>query len=318
VNLDLLTYAGSLLNVREVESAPNYRFVHGDIADASLVASLFDEERLSSVVHFAAESHVDRSIKDPLAFVRTNVTGTAVLLDAARRAWADRPAGARFHHVSTDEVFGALGAEGEFTETTPYDPRSPYSASKAGSDHLVRAYQHTFGLPAVVSNCSNNYGPYQYPEKLVPLTISRAAAKEAIPVYGAGENVRDWLHVNDHAEALETMLFDAEVGETYNVGGRAERKNLDVVQLLCRLVDEALGRPAGTAEAGITFVTDRPGHDFRYAIDPSKIERELGWRPAHTFESGMRETVEWYLENEEWMREVRDDRYREWIGKQYR
>ena len=318
VNLDLLTYAGSLLNVRDVESASNYRFLRDDIADAEAVARLFAEEDFSTVVHFAAESHVDRSIKDPLAFVRTNVVGTAVLLDAARRAWAGARAGSRrFHHVSTDEVFGALGDEGVFDESTPYDPRSPYSASKAGSDHLVQAYHHTFGLPSVMSNCSNNYGPYQYPEKLVPLTIARAAARETIPVYGQGTNVRDWLHVDDHAEALETMLFDGADGETYAVGGRAERRNLEVVRLLCDLVDEALGRPAGAAAEGISFVTDRLGHDYRYAIDPSKIERDLGWRPAHTFESGMRETVEWYLGNARWMDEVRDDRYREWVGKQY-
>jgi dTDP-glucose 4,6-dehydratase len=318
VNLDLLTYAGSLLNVREVEGAANYRFVHGDIADAELVARLFGEEGFTTVVHFAAESHVDRSIKDPLAFVRTNVMGTAVLLDEARRAWAGSAAGSRrFQHVSTDEVFGSLGTEGMFDEATPYDPRSPYSASKAGSDHLARAYFHTYGLPVVVSNCSNNYGPFQYPEKLVPLIVSRAAAQEPIPVYGRGENVRDWLHVDDHAEALETMLLHGVDGETYAVGGRAERQNLEVVHTLCTLVDDALGRPAGSAAAGITFVTDRPGHDFRYAIDPSKIERELGWRPAHSFDSGMGETVAWYLQNAEWMEAVRDDRYREWMGIQY-
>jgi dTDP-glucose 4,6-dehydratase len=321
VNLDLLTYAGSLLNVREIEDAANYRFVKADVADAHAVAALFEEESFSTVFHFAAESHVDRSIKDPLGFVRTNVVGTAVLLDAARRAWtsdgAPTAGDRRFHHVSTDEVFGALGDEGVFDEATPYDPRSPYAASKAGSDHLARAYHHTFGLPVVVSNCSNNYGPYQYPEKLVPLTIARAAALEAIPVYGQGANVRDWLHVEDHAEALELMLFDGHEGETYAVGGRAERRNLDVVHLLCDLVDEALGRPAGAARAGVTFVTDRLGHDYRYAIDPSKTERELGWQPAHTFESGMRDTVAWYLDHSEWMDSVRDDRYREWVGQQY-
>jgi dTDP-glucose 4,6-dehydratase len=325
VNLDLLTYAGSLLNVRDVESAPNYRFVKADIADPDAIARLFAEEAFSTVVHFAAESHVDRSIRDPLAFVRTNVVGTAVLLDAARRAWAGEPpdqvrgrlGDRRFHHVSTDEVFGALGDQGVFDETTPYDPRSPYAASKAGSDHLARAYHHTFGLPVVVSNCSNNYGPYQYPEKLVPLTIARAVSLESIPVYGQGANVRDWLHVEDHAEALEMMVFEGTEGEMYAVGGRAERRNLDVVHLLCDLVDEALGRPAGRARGGVTFVTDRLGHDYRYAIDPSKTERELGWRPAHTFETGMRDTVAWYLEHADWMDSVRDDRYREWVGQQY-
>ena len=318
VNLDLLTYAGSLLNVREVQDAPNYAFVKADIADGDVVGRLFEEEGFSSVVHFAAESHVDRSIKDPLAFVRTNVVGTAVLLDAARRAWAGAPEGSRrFHHVSTDEVFGALGDDGVFTESTPYDPRSPYSASKAGSDHLARAYFHTYGLPVVVSNCSNNYGPYQYPEKLVPLTIARAAALESIPVYGKGENVRDWLHVEDHAEALEAMLVGGVDGETYAVGGEAERRNIEVVHLLCDLVDQALGRTVGAARAGISFVVDRPGHDYRYAIDPSKIERDLGWRPAHSFESGMRDTVAWYLSNGEWLESVRDDRYRQWVVNHY-
>jgi dTDP-glucose 4,6-dehydratase len=319
VNLDLLTYAGSPLNVREVEGASTYRFVRGDIADAELVGRLFEEETFSTVVHFAAESHVDRSIRDPLAFVRTNVVGTAVLLDAARRAWADAgaPGRFRFHHVSTDEVFGALGDEGVFDEATPYDPRSPYAASKAGSDHLARAYSHTFGLPVVVSNCSNNYGPYQYPEKLVPLTIARAAAQEQIPVYGAGANVRDWLHVDDHAEALDLLVHEGADGETYGVGGRAERTNIEVVRLLCDLVDEALGRPGGTARAGIAYVTDRPGHDFRYAMDPSKIEAGPGWRAAHTFEGGMRETVAWYLAHAEWLDAVRDDRYRAWVDTQY-
>ncbi len=321
VNLDLLTYAGSPLNVAPVEGAPNYAFVRGDIADAALVGRLVAEEKISTVVHFAAESHVDRSIRDPLAFVRTNVVGTAVLLEAARQAWlADGPAAPgrfRFHHVSTDEVFGALGDEGAFTEETPYDPRSPYSATKAGSDHLARAYGHTYGLPVVVSNCSNNYGPYQYPEKLVPLTIARAAALEPIPVYGKGENVRDWLHVDDHAEALDLLLHEGADGESYAVGGRAERTNLGVVTLLADAVDEALGRPAGTARAGLTFVTDRPGHDFRYAMDPAKVERELGWRPAHTFERGMRETVAWYLAHARWLHVVRDERYQAWEAEHY-
>jgi dTDP-glucose 4,6-dehydratase len=322
VNLDLLTYAGSLLNVRDVEAAPSYRFVRGDIADADLVGRLFDEEAFSTVVHFAAESHVDRSIRDPLAFVRTNVLGTAVLLDAARRAWTSdgppAPGRFRFHHVSTDEVFGALADDDPpFSETTPYDPRSPYAASKAGSDHLARAYHHTFGLPVVVSNCSNNYGPYQYPEKLVPLVIARAAALEKIPVYGAGTNVRDWLHVDDHAAALDLLLHEGADGETYGVGGSAERRNVEVVRLLCDLVDGALGRPSGTARAGITYVTDRPGHDFRYAMDTAKIEQELGWRPARSFEDGMRATAAWYLAHADWLDAVRDDRYRQWVDTHY-
>ncbi|HYE96250.1 MAG TPA: dTDP-glucose 4,6-dehydratase [Rubricoccaceae bacterium] len=320
VNLDLLTYAGNLLNLQAVEDAPNYAFVQGDIADADLVGGLFAAHGFSTVVHFAAESHVDRSILDPLAFVRTNVLGTATLLDAARQAWlAEGPPGdVRFHHVSTDEVFGALApGDPPFSEVTPYDPHSPYSASKAGSDHLARAYFDTYGLPVVVSNCSNNYGPYQFPEKLVPLIIARAAALEPLPVYGKGENVRDWLHVEDHAAAIERILFAGETGETYCVGGGAERRNLEVVETLCDLVDEALGRPAGTARAGITFVTDRPGHDFRYAMDFSKLERELGWRPAHSFEDGMRDTVRWYLEHRDWLDAVMDASYRDYYERQY-
>jgi dTDP-glucose 4,6-dehydratase len=304
VNLDALTYAGNLLNLRAVEDAPNYTFAHGDIADADLVARLFDEHGVDTVIHLAAESHVDRSILDPLAFVRTNVVGTATLLDAARQAWSSAGGmrdDVRFHHVSTDEVFGTLSDEGAFDEATPYDPRSPYSASKAGSDHLVRAYHHTYGLPVTISNCSNNYGPFQFPEKLIPLVIRNAASREPLPVYGRGENVRDWLHVADHVDALDAIVRRGEAGETYAVGGRAERRNLDVVETVADLVDERLGRPAGTARALIRFVTDRPGHDWRYAIDPAKIERTLNWTPAHTFESGLRETVRWYLDHPGWL-----------------
>ena len=300
VNLDALTYAGHVENLRAVEDAPNYTFVHGDIADADLVARLFHEHRFDTVVHFAAESHVDRSILDPLAFVRTNVVGTATLLEAARRAWQDRD-DVRFHHVSTDEVFGALGDEGAFDEATPYDPRSPYSASKAGSDHLVRAYHHTYGLPVTLSNCSNNYGPFQYPEKLIPLVIRNAVAGRPLPVYGRGQNTRDWLHVEDHVDALDLILREGATGETYAVGGRAERRNLEVVETLADLVDEQLGRAPGTARALITFVADRLGHDWRYAIDPTKIERDLNWTPAHTFESGLRDTVRWYLDHGDWL-----------------
>ncbi len=309
LNLDALTYAGNLLSLRALEDAPTYTFAHGDIADDALVRALFAEHRFDTVVHFAAESHVDRSIRDPLAFVRTNVLGTASLLDAARHAWGDRR-DVRFHHVSTDEVFGALGDTGAFDEATPYDPRSPYSASKAGSDHLARAYHHTYGLPVTVSNCSNNYGPFQFPEKLVPLTIRNAAAGHPLPVYGRGENVRDWLHVGDHVEALDRMLHDGVPGETYAVGGRAERRNLEVVETIADLVDERLGRAPGTARALITFVADRPGHDWRYAIDPSKTERALGWRPAHAFETGLRETVDWYLSHPDWLRTIADGSYR--------
>ena len=316
VNLDLLTYAGNLLNLRSVEDAPNYTFVHGDIADADLVRRLFEEHGFDTVVHFAAESHVDRSILDPLAFVRTNVVGTATLLEAARQAWGDRT-DVRFHHVSTDEVFGTLGDEGAFDETTPYDPHSPYSASKAGSDHLVRAYGDTYGLPITISNCSNNYGPFQFPEKLVPLVIRNAAAGEPLPVYGRGENVRDWLHVADHVEAIEVILRDGTPGETYAVGGRAERRNLEVVETIADVVDECLGRAPGTGRALITFVTDRPGHDWRYAMDPAKIERELGWQPTHSFEEGLRETVRWYLDHTEWLDAVADASYRDYYSTQY-
>ncbi|CAN5607501.1 dTDP-glucose 4,6-dehydratase [soil metagenome] len=321
VNLDLLTYAGNPMNLKSIEEADNYTFVRADIADDDAVRDLFEKYDFTSVVHFAAESHVDRSILDPLAFVRTNVIGTAVLLDAARRTWKtdDQPeaVGRRFYHVSTDEVFGSLGDEGAFSETTPYDPRSPYSASKAGSDHLVRAYHHTFGLPIVISNCSNNYGPFQFPEKLVPLIIARAKREEQLPVYGKGDNVRDWLHVQDHAEAAWQILTRGQEGETYCIGGRAERQNIEVVTTLCTLVDEALGRPLGTATENITFVTDRPGHDFRYAMDATRLEEELGWKPAHSFEDGMRQTVHWYLENEEWLDSVMNQSYRDYINRQY-
>ena len=319
VNLDLLTYAGNLLNLKSIEEAENYTFVHGDIADGELVKRLFEEHRFSTVVHFAAESHVDRSINDPLAFVRTNVVGTATLLDAARNAWLsdDSESDVRFYHVSTDEVFGELGDIGAFSENTPYDPHSPYSASKAGSDHLVRAYHDTFGLPIVISNCSNNYGPLQFPEKLVPLMIVKAAAGEPLPVYGEGTNVRDWLHVEDHADAIDVILRDGRDGETYCVGGRAEKKNLAVVETICDLVDEALGREIGLARKQITFVRDRPGHDFRYAIDPSKLENELGWIRAHTFEQGMRETVKWYLGNRDWLDATMDGSYKDYLAEQY-
>ncbi len=316
VNLDLLTYAGNLLSLRAVEDAPSYAFVRGDITDAELVGRLFAEHGFDTVVHFAAESHVDRSIRDPLAFVRTTVLGTATLLEAARHAWSDRD-DVRFHHVSTDEVFGTLGDAGAFDEATPYDPRSPYSASKAGSDHLVRAYHHTYGLPVTLSNCSNNYGPFQFPEKLVPLTIRNAAAGAPLPVYGRGENVRDWLHVADHVDALERILRKGQPGETYAVGGRAERRNLEVVEAIADLVDERLGRAPGTSRALITFVADRPGHDWRYAIDPAKAERALGWQPAHSFEAGLRETVAWYLDHPGWLRAVADASYRDYYARQY-
>ncbi len=309
VNLDRLTYAGNLQSLRAVEDAPNYAFVRGDVADFDLLQRLFAEHAFTSVVHFAAESHVDRSISAPLAFAQTNTLGTVALLEAARQAWlaaADQPGRYRFYHISTDEVFGSLSlAGGAFDERTPYDPRSPYSASKAAADHFVRAYGHTYGLPVVLSNCSNNYGPFQFPEKLIPVVILSAVEQRPIPVYGTGQNVRDWLFVEDHGAAIERVLFDGKEGETYCIGGNEERANLDLVRLVCDLVDEALGRDEGTARELISFVEDRPGHDLRYAIDFSKIERELGWRPTHSLEDGLRQTVRWYLDHEDWLAAVR-------------
>jgi dTDP-glucose 4,6-dehydratase len=316
INLDALTYAGNLLSISDIEAKPNYDFVKGDICDESIVASAFRIFQPDAVIHLAAESHVDRSILDPMAFVRTNVLGTGVLLNAARQAWNDRK-DVRFYHVSTDEVYGSLGATGLFTETTPYDPRSPYSASKAASDHLVRAYYHTYGLPVVISNCSNNYGSHQFPEKLIPLMIRNAIAGKPLPVYGKGENVRDWLWVQDHCTAIETILLKGKVGETYNIGGHNEWKNLDVVNLLCRLIDEKLSRPEGTTAQQITFVADRMGHDMRYAIDSSKLQRELGWTPSLQFEEGLSRTIEWYLANPEWTEAVTSGSYQHYYDQQY-
>jgi dTDP-glucose 4,6-dehydratase len=315
VNLDKLTYAGNLDSLREVEGAANYRFVHGDIADSELVGGLLAEERIEGIMHLAAESHVDRSIDGPAAFVETNVVGTFRLLGAALEHWRGLDSGARdafrFHHVSTDEVFGDLPFdEGMFTEETPYAPSSPYSASKAASDHFVRAWHETYGLPAVLSNCSNNYGPFHFPEKLIPLVILNALEERPLPVYGKGENVRDWLYVDDHARALELVLTAGAVGESYNVGGRAERTNLQVVEAICDLLDERSPLAGGRARQElITFVADRPGHDRRYAIDPARIERELGWRAAETFDSGLARTVDWYLANGWWWRPLREQRY---------
>ncbi len=320
VNLDALTYAGNPMNLEALESAPNYTFVHGDIADAALVQSLFATHRFTTVVHFAAESHVDRSIMAPLSFVHTNTVGTVVLLEAARQAWrgdASYTGDYRFFHVSTDEVFGSLGDDGLFDETTPYDPRSPYSASKAASDHFVRAYYHTYGLPMVLSNCSNNYGPYQFPEKLIPLVIQNAINGEPVPVYGEGTNVRDWLHVHDHCDAIDQLLRYGQTGETYLISGAAERRNIDLVRLLLDLVDDALGRPARTSQALITFVKDRPGHDFRYAIDATKLRDELGWTPTYDLTEGLRATVRWYLDHSDWLAAVRDASYLEYYKQQY-
>jgi dTDP-glucose 4,6-dehydratase len=316
VNVDKLTYAGNLDSLRDVEGQPNYRFVRGDICDQAVIGELLAGERIEAIMHLAAESHVDRSIDGPAAFVETNIVGTFRLLEAALQHWRslgeEGREAFRFHHVSTDEVFGDLPFDGgEFSEETPYAPSSPYSASKAASDHFVRAWHATYGLPVVLSNCSNNYGPFHFPEKLIPLAILNALECKPLPVYGRGENVRDWLHVDDHAEALELVLTRGKVGESYNVGGRAERSNLQVVEAICDLVDQRLPLPDGSSRRSlIEFVTDRPGHDLRYAIDPSKIERELGWRASHDFEHGLAETVDWFTANEWWWRPIRDGNYR--------
>lgn len=307
VNLDALTYAACLANVAEVADAPNYSFAHADIRDRAALDAVFAEHAPDAVMHLAAESHVDRSIDGPGTFIDTNITGTYTLLEAARAFWLEqgRPAEFRFHHISTDEVFGSLGAEGLFTEDTPYDPRSPYSASKAASDHLVRAWHETYGLPVVLTNCSNNYGPYHFPEKLIPVVILNALAGQPIPVYGAGENIRDWLYVEDHADALLTVLARGQVGRSYNIGGENEARNIDLVRMICAILDDM--RPKSTPYADqISFVTDRPGHDMRYAIDPTRMRTELGWRPGVTLEQGLAKTVQWYLDNEAWWRALQD------------
>ena len=317
VNLDKLTYAGNLLNLTDIENKQNYNFVKGDIIDGNFVFELFEKHGFDTVVHLAAESHVDRSIANPMEFVHANVTGTVNLLNAARHFWYEHFEGKRFYHVSTDEVYGSLGDEGLFTETTPYDPRSPYSASKAASDHFVRAYHHTYGLPIIISNCSNNYGPNQFPEKLIPLFINNIINKKPLPVYGKGENVRDWLYVEDHAEAIDLILRKGRLGETYNIGGHNEWKNIDLIRLLCKIMDEQLGRDPGTSEGLITYVKDRAGHDLRYAIDASKLQNELGWKPSLDFATGLEKCVKWYLSNEEWLRGVTSGAYQEYYKKQY-
>ena len=321
VNLDKLTYAGNLDNLREVADHPRYSFVRGDICDRALVAELFAREGIDTVVHFAAESHVDRSIDDPDAFIRTNIDGTFALLEAARRNWPADAAGSgcRFLHVSTDEVFGSLGPTGLFTETTPYDPRSPYSASKASSDHLARAYFHTYGLPVVITNCSNNYGPYQFPEKLIPLMLNNALHGRSLPVYGDGGNVRDWLYVEDHCEAIVRVLREGRPGESYNIGGHNEKRNLEIVELLCDMLDRKVGPLASgqPRRSLITFVRDRLGHDRRYAIDAGKIERELGWTPRWSFEQGIERTVDWYLASGEWLAGVLDGSYQQYYENMY-
>jgi dTDP-glucose 4,6-dehydratase len=322
VNLDALTYAGNLRNLASLEGNPRHVFVRGDICDRALLDRLLAEHRPRALVHFAAESHVDRSIHGPGAFMRTNVDGTFTLLEAARAYWGgldgDAKSGFRFHHVSTDEVYGSLAPDAPaFTETHPYEPNSPYSASKAASDHLVRAWHHTYGLPVLTSNCSNNYGPYHFPEKLIPLMIVNALAGKPLPIYGDGLNVRDWLYVRDHASAIRAVLASGRVGETYNVGGWNEKTNREIVHTVCDLLDELKPSAAGSYRRLITFVKDRPGHDRRYAIDARKIERELGWRPAETFETGIRKTVQWYLDHSDWVAEVQSGSYRDWVETNY-
>jgi dTDP-glucose 4,6-dehydratase len=317
-NLDKLTYAGNLANLTDIEQAPNYTFLKGDIVDAAFVDGLFAEHRFDSVIHLAAESHVDRSITDPLSFVFTNVVGTANLLNAARRTWKDDLPNHLFYHISTDEVYGSLhNPEEFFTEETPYDPQSPYSASKAGSDHLVRAYYNTYKMPVVITNCSNNYGPNQFPEKLIPLCIHNIAHNKPLPIYGKGENVRDWLYVVDHARAIDVVFHQGKPGETYNIGGFNEWRNIDLVRLLCRIMDRKLGRSEGESEKLITYVTDRAGHDLRYAIDAKKIMHELGWKPSLQFEEGLEKTVDWYLVNTEWLSNVTSGAYQHYYQDQY-
>jgi dTDP-glucose 4,6-dehydratase len=317
VNLDKLTYAGNLENLSDIEAKGNYRFVKGDIVDEDFVFETFEAYKFDGVIHLAAESHVDRSIASPKEFIMTNIVGTVNLLNAAKKTWKDNMAGKRFYHVSTDEVYGSLGDEGEFLETTPYDPRSPYSASKASSDHLVRAYHHTYGLPVVISNCSNNYGPNQFPEKLIPLIINNIRNKKTLPVYGKGLNIRDWLYVEDHARAINLIYHEGKNGETYNIGGNNERQNIDIVKTLCRIMDEKLGQPGGESEKLITYVTDRAGHDFRYAINASKLHRELGWNPEVKFDEGFEKTVQWYLDNQPWLDQVTSGNYLKYYEKMY-
>jgi dTDP-glucose 4,6-dehydratase len=317
VNLDKLTYAGNLNNLKDIESKPNYEFVKGDIVDSDFILKLFIEKKFDGVIHLAAESHVDRSITNPTEFVFTNVIGTVNLLNAAKHIWKDSFSDKRFYHISTDEVYGSLGAEGMFTEETSYDPHSPYSASKASSDHFVRAYLDTFGLPSVISNCSNNYGSFQFPEKLIPLFIHNIKNKRPLPVYGKGENVRDWLWVVDHARAIDVIFHEGKIGETYNIGGFNEWTNIDLIKLMCRKMDEKLGREKGESEQLITYVKDRAGHDLRYAIDATKIKRELGWEPSLQFEEGIEKTIDWYLENTEWLDNVTSGDYKKYYEEQY-
>jgi dTDP-glucose 4,6-dehydratase len=315
-NLDALTYAGNLENLQDIAQSSNYSFVKGDITDENFIDTLFESHGFDAVIHLAAESHVDRSIMDPLSFVKTNILGTAVLLNAAKRYWHGQ-SGKLFYHVSTDEVYGSLGETGFFTEETSYDPRSPYSASKASSDHLVKAYHHTYNLPIVISNCSNNYGSHQFPEKLLPLMINNIVNSRPLPVYGKGDNVRDWLWVEDHAKAIDVVFHTGKLGETYNIGGFNEWKNIDIVHLLCEIMDRKLGRPEGESAQLITYVKDRAGHDKRYAIDATKINQELGWTPSLQFEEGLEKTIDWYLNNPQWVEHITSGSYQQYYHQQY-
>lgn len=317
VNLDNLTYAGNLENLSDIEKAPNYTFVKGDICDRALLLSLFDEHQFDTVLHCAAESHVDRSIKDPMAFIHTNVLGTANLLQVAKERWEKDYSDKLFYHISTDEVYGSLGDDGMFTEMTPYDPRSPYSASKASSDHLVRAFYHTYHLPIKISNCSNNYGPFHFPEKLIPLCINNIIHRKSLPIYGKGENVRDWLFVEDHVSAIDVIVHKGKIGETYNIGGHNEWKNIDLIRVICRIMDRKLDRPQGDSEQLIAFVTDRAGHDLRYAIDATKLKEDLGWVPSLQFEEGIEKTIDWYLANGDWLQKVTSGAYTHYYDSYY-
>jgi dTDP-glucose 4,6-dehydratase len=317
INLDALTYAGNLENLKDIDSKSNYTFIKGDITDLGFVSSLFKKFKFEGVLHLAAESHVDRSISDPLAFIMTNIVGTVNLLNAAKECWKSDMESKKFYHISTDEVYGSLGKTGKFTEETSYDPRSPYSASKASSDHLVRAYFHTYNLPVVLSNCSNNYGANQFPEKLIPLVINNIKNAKPLPIYGKGDNIRDWLFVEDHALAIDLIYHDGKIGETYNIGGNNEWTNLDLVKKLCDIMDKKLNREAGSSQQLITFVKDRAGHDQRYAIDASKIEKELGWKPSIHFEEGFEQTIEWYLTNLDWLENILSGDYEKFYEQQY-
>ncbi|CAL2105893.1 dTDP-glucose 4,6-dehydratase 1 [Tenacibaculum sp. 190524A02b] len=317
INLDALTYAGNLANLKDLEDKPNYRFVKADICDYKKIEDIFTEHDIDGVIHLAAESHVDRSIKDPFSFAQTNVMGTLSLLQAAKNKWNGKFEGKLFYHVSTDEVYGSLGEDGFFTEETAYDPHSPYSASKASSDHFVRAFHDTYGLPVVISNCSNNYGSYQFPEKLIPLFINNICNNKPLPVYGKGENVRDWLFVNDHARAIDVIFHRGKLGDTYNIGGFNEWKNIDLIKVIIKTVDKLLGRTEGTSESLITYVTDRAGHDYRYAIDSTKLKDELGWEPSLQFEEGIEKTVKWYLDNEDWVKNVTSGNYQKYYQDMY-